>query len=96
MKRTLISFLFLIASCGGGGGSGGAGGNGGGGAHQGGAGGSSGTGGMSGTGGGMDGGQCLGIFETCMFGGIPCCAGLVCCCGNVTGQCMPAPDAQNK
>src|SRR5262245_56961112 len=75
-------------------GSGGAGGM----AGSGGTGGMAGNGGTGGSGGAIDGppidasvdgnGQCLGIFETCMFGGIPCCSGLV-CGGNVTGQCLP-------
>jgi hypothetical protein len=92
------------AGSGGHGGSGGAGGmagSGGSGGHAGiggtgGMAGSGGTGGMAGTGGSggtvdaaTDGnGQCLGIFESCTFGGIPCCSGLV-CGGNFSGQCLP-------
>jgi hypothetical protein len=56
-----------------------------------GSGGTSGSGGMSGSGG--SGGmsidaptQCLGMFESCMTGGIPCCQGLN-CSGN-PGQCL--------
>jgi len=84
-----------MAGSGGSGGMAGSGGSGGSGGHagSGGSGGMAGSGGTGGTGGVVDAAtdgnsQCLGIFESCMFGGIPCCSGLV-CSGNVTGQCLP-------
>src|SRR5262245_49277143 len=96
MRWALIALL-AIASCGddttrgppGPGGAGGHVGSGGAGGSGGGSG-SGGAGGMNMADASPDSGQCLGIFESCTPGGIPCCSGLNC---TPPGQCLMSFDA---